>query len=361
MAGIFLCGALAFEPLADAVLGSVGQLSDLNLSGYRQSSVAEGRLSALVPDAGYSVPGKVLRGASEEAEARFRYFLSVFGVEAQQLTVEVQKLWFPAGNPVLPDWDAGIWSARYATLMTRVAFEVMTHRTTYTAQEMAARLPPILARAELWVNQNAEPPTPEHDAERDVIVHAVHRPYMNFFAVQEMDLQFRKQDGTMSEVMNRGALQLGEASVVLPYDPVTDSVLLIQQFRASLLIGGSRAPWVWETVAGMTDPSETPVETAHREAMEEAGLTLWHLEQVADGVSSPGCMSDRLFLYVGLTDLSRLEDGGGLASEGEDIKREIVSFDDLMAGVDSGRYRAIPMLALALWLARHRDRLRAMV
>ena len=109
----------------------------------------------------------------------------------------------------------------------------------------------------------------------------------------------------------------------------------------------------------MVDVGETPEETAHREAMEEAGLTLRHLEPLASGYSSPGCMCDRLFLYVGLTDMSQMAEAGGLVSEGEDIRREVMSFDAFMEGIDSQKFRALPLIAMGLWLARHRDRLRA--
>jgi len=50
--------------------------------------------------------------------------------------------------------------------------------------------------------------------------------------------------------------------------------------------------------------------------------------------------------------------GGGLASEGEDIRSKIISFDDLMIEVDAQSYLDMPLVTAALWLARHRARLR---
>ena len=50
-----------------------------------------------------------------------------------------------------------------------------------------------------------------------------------------------------------------------------------------------------------------------------------------------------------------------MAEEHEDILAKIVSYDDLMRDVDAGNVQDIPLMTVALWLARHRDRLREVV
>ncbi|MFT7595404.1 MAG: ADP-ribose pyrophosphatase, partial [Paracoccaceae bacterium] len=129
-------------------------------------------------------------------------------------------------------------------------------------------------------------------------------------------------------------------------------------FRAPLFMGGDRAPWLSEPVSGLIDPGETPDQTAHREVMEEAGLHLVHLEPVSAVYSSSGANTEFVHLYIGLTDLSDVKKDGGLAEEGEDIRSQIIGFDALMAGIDAQTYRDMPLVTVALWLARHRDRLR---
>ena len=228
-----------------------------------------------------------------------------------------------------------------------------------SAEEMAARFRPIGIRAEAWVTAQGRPAAKGRDLARDVVVHGEVRPYLKFFAMQEMDLQFRQHDGRMSAVMNRAALLVGEAVVVLPYDPVRDCVLLVEQFRAPVFMAGDPDPWVWEPVAGLVDPGETPEQAAHREAAEEAGLSIARLEPAGRVYSSTGSSSEFLNLFVGIADLPALpKGGGGLDAEGEDIRSRILSFDELMAGVDGAVYRDMPLVTTALWLARHRDRLR---
>jgi ADP-ribose pyrophosphatase len=56
-----------------------------------------------------------------------------------------------------------------------------------------------------------------------------------------------------------------------------------------------------------------------------------------------------------LTDLSDVKSGiGGLAAENEDIRSHIISFDALMALVESGEAGNSPLLISALQLARRR-------
>jgi len=56
--------------------------------------------------------------------------------------------------------------------------------------------------------------------------------------------------------------------------------------------------------------------------------------------------------------LSDTDGSGGVEAENEDIRTEVISYDDLMQRVDAGQFRDLPLVTISLWLARHRDRLR---
>ncbi len=163
----------------------------------------------------------------------------------------------------------------------------------------------------------------------------------------------------MGPTINRGTILIGEAAVVLPYDLRRDAVLLIEQFRAAIYIGGATSPWTLEPPAGLIDPGETPEQAARRETREEVGLEVDHLEAVGSLYSSSGSSSEYVHVFCGLTDFSSVVGGGGVPSEGEDIRSKVMSFQELMQGVDNRTFQDMPLVTAALWLARHRDRLRA--
>ena len=135
---------------------------------------------------------------------------------------------------------------------------------------------------------------------------------------------------------------------------------MIEQFRAGPYARGDANPWLIETVAGRIDGGETPEEAARREAEEEAGLTLKALIAGPRYYPSPAAKAEYIYSFVGIADLPDSAAGlGGLASEAEDIRSHVISFDRLMALVDSGEIDNAPLQLIAFWLARERPRIRA--
>ena len=150
-----------------------------------------------------------------------------------------------------------------------------------------------------------------------------------------------------------------DAALVLPYDPVRDRVLLVEQARIGAQLRNDPNPWMLEPVAGIVDARETPAQTALREAREEAGLTNVTLREAGSFYISPGNTTDYFYTFVGLCDLPEQSSYlGGLDEESEDLRLHIVSFDEALALADSGEIATAPGLHLIYWLLRHRASLR---
>ncbi len=163
----------------------------------------------------------------------------------------------------------------------------------------------------------------------------------------------------MSEVVTRAGFVGGDAVTVLPYDPVRDRVLVIEQFRFGPYLRGDPRPWVLEPIAGRIDAGESPGDCAHREAWEEAGVVLHALEDIAAYYPSPGAYTEFLYSFIGLADLPDEAAGtGGVDYENEDIRAHVLSFDRLMELVSTGEAGCGPLVLSALWLQQNRARLR---
>ncbi len=372
MTALFFYGTLRCVPLLEIVLGrslGPGDLEPGTVEGHGVYWVRGRDFPIILPGAGATAPGLLLRAASAEDVARLEYYEGGFDYDLRPVPVRTgsgeaatAQVFFPrpdtwqAGAP----WSYEDWHAAWGRITLRAAEEAMAWYGRITAKELAARFAPMRGRAGAWVAAQDRAGDPARDLARDVEVSDHRRAYANYIAVEEMDLRFRRHDGRMSAPVTRGALMVGHAAILLPYDPVRDRVLLIEQFRAPLYMAGDPAPWLWEPVAGMVDPGESPEQTAHREAREEAGLTLARLERAGGVYTSAGVSGEFHHLFVAIADLDGADGGGGgLSSEGEDILARTFGFEELMAGVDQGRLRNIQLVTLALWLARHRDRLRA--
>lgn len=227
------------------------------------------------------------------------------------------------------------------------------------AEQVAKRLPALRveaasrARAAMAAGRGVRAGSGEVETGRPEPSHA------GFFALDLWHLRHRRFDGGMSPDLVREVFVAGDAVTVLPYDPVRDRVLLVEQVRMGPLGRGDPLPWQLEAIAGRIDPGETPEEAARREAVEEAGLVLGALEKVAEYYPTPGAVTEYLYSYVALCDLPDGVAGVfGAAEEAEDIKGHLVSFDRLVEVMAAGEIGNAPLLLTVLWLQRERARLR---
>jgi hypothetical protein len=70
-------------------------------------------------------------------------------------------------------------------------------------------------------------------------------------------------------------------------------------------------------------------------------------------------VSEHVTAFVGEADLGGAGGNHGLAEEHEDIRSIVVSVDAALAALDEGAITAGIALTSLLWLAAHRERLRA--
>jgi ADP-ribose pyrophosphatase len=161
----------------------------------------------------------------------------------------------------------------------------------------------------------------------------------------------------MSGTITREVFERGHAIGLLPYDPVRDAVVLIEQFRIGAYAAGME-PWLIEIVAGIIEHGETPEEVARRETLEEAGLTIGELLPMCDYAVSPGGSSESVRAFLGRVDSTSAGGIHGLNSEDEDIRVTAMPWSDARRLLDDGKVRnALGIIALQ-WLALHRDEVR---
>ncbi|OAD21354.1 nucleoside diphosphate pyrophosphatase, partial [Candidatus Thiomargarita nelsonii] len=80
--------------------------------------------------------------------------------------------------------------------------------------------------------------------------------YEGFFKLVRYRLKHTLFAGGWSRELLREVLERGHAAAVLPYDPIRDQVVMIEQFRPGA-IGHANGAWLWEIVAGILEPGET--------------------------------------------------------------------------------------------------------
>lgn len=192
---------------------------------------------------------------------------------------------------------------------------------------------------------------------QDVRILEADTAYDGYFQIRKLTLQHRCFGGGWSEPMVREVFERGDAVGVLPYDPDSDSLLLIEQFRPGA-IRGADSPWMLELIAGIVEPGESDESVAHREAMEEAGCALSELVPIATVLPSAGACTEQVRLFCG-----RISDAGiggihGLAEEGEDILVHSVTREQALELLAANRIPNGHTLIALQWLALNGDGLR---
>lgn len=372
MVAVFLYGTLRYPPLVAAVTGEAPAMRAAQLPGHAVRAVVGQAFPLLCAQAGVDAAGQVV-DVTDDALAAMDTYENAFGYTRDTRIVTLAdtgqaiaaQVYFPAPGAweTAGDWHLDTWIATYGPLTAQAAPEVLAiAKASATPDAVQVRYPMALARADSHLRaQAAVAPATLRRQPRPGDVETVHfdRPYAYFFSVEVSDLRFRRFDGSLSPVVRRAAFIMADAVTVLPYDPVRDVVLLVEQFRYGPVARGDRNPWSLECIAGRIDAGEDPETAARREAQEEARVTLTELREVWRGYPTPGAATEYLFNYVAICDLPQTAAGvAGLVDEDENIRSHIVPFQTLMALIDRHEVESGPLITTAFWLARHRDALR---
>ena len=146
----------------------------------------------------------------------------------------------------------------------------------------------------------------------------------HFFTLKQYKVKHSSfLDGDCPPVV-RERLEGKTAVSILLFDPREDAIVCVEQFRIGLM-GVADRSWSIETVSGFCDVAhEKPQEVAAREVTEETGCELQDLIEVGEFFVSPGSSTERITVFVGCVDSSKVSGVHGLAHEGEEIRPVVI-------------------------------------
>lgn len=372
MSTFFFYGTLRHIPLLETVLGRALDAEKTRngiAEGYSACAV-EGADFPVIVFGGRGAEGILVEDITDEEIARlnfyeggFDYSLTPIDIQTEGTTVSA-RVYFPmpgrlkAAGP----WRFEDWQSKWGDLTTLAAKEVMSYFGEKSDKDLDFMFPTIRGRAASRLSAQARSYSlsPSGYTRADVTDTSMEVKHAGYFTLEQHTLSHRAFGGGKVENVQREVFVGTDAALLLPYDVKRDRVLLIEQFRAGPWARHDPNPWMLEPVAGRIDAGETPEQSARREAWEEARVTVETLHPIAKVYASPGCNTEFFHIFVGEADLPDDITGvAGLDHEAEDIRSHLFSFEALMDMVDNYGAANAPLVLAALWLARHRDRLRA--
>jgi ADP-ribose pyrophosphatase len=195
-------------------------------------------------------------------------------------------------------------------------------------------------------------------AHPDIEIIEAKKAFERFLRMDTFRFRHRLYSGAWSPVRLYDVLRRGAAVAVAAYDPVRDSVVLVEQLRLPALLAAA-SPWQIEVPAGLVDPGEQPAAVAARETREETGLALLgDPVPIQRYLPSPGGSDESVFLFCARVDASLAGGIHGRPDEGEDIRTIVKTMTEVEALLDAGAIENGHTLVALYWLLRHRDELR---
>lgn len=174
-------------------------------------------------------------------------------------------------------------------------------------------------------------------SKQDIEIHAVDDLYSGFVDLKKFHFKHKRFQGNQSKVVTREILCRKPAVVAIPFDPVLEQVVLIEELRIGAL-DDAKSPWLYEVPAGVLDvEGEDPRETVRREVLEETGLTTGRVMPICEYWSSPGATSEYIYAYCVEVDTSKASESfQGVEEESEDIRMFVVSAKEAFEAVAKG-------------------------
>lgn len=151
-----------------------------------------------------------------------------------------------------------------------------------------------------------------------------------------------------------------DQAVVLLYDAALDCVVLNEQFRSAPYFRGDKNPWLLEVSGGFMDKDETPEQTARREAAQETGQAVSHVESIGSFYISPGSMLEKAHFFIASVrvDTDKLKKIWGEHNEGEQVGTHLIPAKKLFKMADAGEIKQLAAYMLIKHLQQNHHRLR---
>lgn len=170
----------------------------------------------------------------------------------------------------------------------------------------------------------------------------------------EISYDYKFKDGTWKRV-SRESYDRGHGTGVLLYNIEKQTVILTRQFRMPIYYTNKHEAMSIEVCAGAIDQNESAESTIIREVEEEVGYRVKHVKKVMESYMSPGALTEKMYLFVAeYSDAMKINEGGGLESENEEIEVLELPFLEAIKMMQSGDIQDAKTIMLLQYAQIHK-------
>lgn len=169
------------------------------------------------------------------------------------------------------------------------------------------------------------------------------------YTLKKYTFDIQKKNGEWEE-QSREVFDHGNAATVLLYNPDEKIILLTKQFRIASYVNGNTTGMLVETPAGLLEEGEAPDKTMLREIKEETGYEVTTVKKIFEAYSSAGAFTELIHFYLApYSKNQKVNKGGGLEEEGEEINVLEIAFDEAVQMMKKGEIKDAKTILLLLY------------
>ncbi len=174
----------------------------------------------------------------------------------------------------------------------------------------------------------------------------------NWYFLRKYTYEFTKLNGTV-HTQSREVYDRGNGATILLYNKEKQTVILTRQFRLPTFVNGNKSGMLIESCAGLLD-KDNAEDCIKREAEEETGYQISHVQKVFEAYMSPGSVTEILHFFIAeYSDAMKIGSGGGLDHEQENIEVMELPFQEAVEMMKSGEIRDGKTIMLLQYIQLH--------
>lgn len=160
----------------------------------------------------------------------------------------------------------------------------------------------------------------------------------NWYILKKITYEYVKPNGEKLS-QTRESYDRGNGATILLYNKAQNTVILTRQFRLPTFINGNSDGMMIEACAGLLD-QDNPEDCIRRETEEETGYKITDVKKVFEAYMSPGSVTEILYFFIAeYSKDMKVNDGGGVAGEEENIEVLEMHIDDAIAMITNGEIK----------------------
>jgi len=171
--------------------------------------------------------------------------------------------------------------------------------------------------------------------------------------LSEINYDYQFKNGSWKRV-SRESYDRGHGTGILLYNVEKGTVILTRQFRMPIYQTNKHEGMSIEVCAGAIDDNDSPEATIVREVEEEVGYRITEVKKVMEAYPSPGALTEKMYLFVApYSDTMKVNDGGGVAGELEEIEVMEIPFSKALQMIASTEIRDAKTIMLLQYAQIH--------